>query len=139
MKKLGTSVAFTLILMFSQSLHAQDLKYRPINPAFGGDSYNYTWLLSQAQAQNDFALDPNANLFFQDPLLDFQDDLNRQVLSQLSRSLVSDLFGEDGFLNEGIFEIGDYQIEIIYGSGGINIGIFDVITGSTTTVTVPHP
>ncbi len=128
----------TLLVVFAAGhLFGQDLKYKPINPAFGGESYNYTWLLSQAQAQNDFSEDPNATLYDTDPLSDFQDDLNRQVLSQLSRSLVSDLFGEDGSLSEGIFEIGDYQIEIIYGNEGINIGIFDLITGSTTTVTVP--
>ncbi len=126
-----------LLIALGVILSAQDLKYKPINPAFGGESYNYTWLLSQAQAQNDFSEDPNASLYDTDPLADFQDDLNRQVLSQLSRSLVGDLFGEDGGLNEGIFEIGDYQIEIIYGTEGINIGIFDLLTGSTTTVTVP--
>ncbi|MEP1095192.1 MAG: curli production assembly/transport component CsgF [Cyclobacteriaceae bacterium] len=126
-----------MLVLASGSLFAQDLKYKPINPAFGGDTFNYNWLLSQAQAQNDFSEDPNADLFGSDPLLDFQDDLNRQILSQLSRSLVGDLFGEDGTLNEGIFEIGNYQIEIINGLDGVNIGIVDVLTGSATTVTVP--
>ena len=127
-----------ILILISGALFAQDLKYRPINPAFvGGDSFNYSWLLSQAQAQNDFSEDPNADLFENDPLADFQDDLNRQILSQLSRSLVGDLFGENGELTEGIFEIGSYQIEIIEGPDGVNIGILDVLTGSSTTVTVP--
>jgi curli production assembly/transport component CsgF len=137
MKYIRFLVSFLLFFGLAGILNAQDLKYRPINPAFGGDSYNYTWLLSQAQVQNDFVEDPNADLFINDPLLDFQGDLNRQVLSQLSRQLVGDLFGEDGNLNEGIFEIGDYQIEIISRSDGINIGILDLITGSSTTVTIP--
>lgn len=138
MKNLKKNLAvFLFALLVSSPLQAQDLKYKPINPAFGGDSFNYSWLLSQAQAQNDFSEDPNASLFDSDPLLDFQDDLNRQILSQLSRSLISDLFGENGELNEGVFEIGNYQIEIINGIDGVNIGILDVLTGSTTTVTVP--
>ena len=42
----------TLLVVFAAGhLFGQDLKYKPINPAFGGESYNYTWLLSQAQAQ----------------------------------------------------------------------------------------
>ncbi|MCF6353022.1 MAG: curli assembly protein CsgF [Cyclobacteriaceae bacterium] len=126
-----------LITLASGSLFAQDLKYKPINPAFGGDTFNYNWLLSQAQAQNDFAEDPNANPFGSDPLADFQSDLNRQILSQLSRALVGDLFDADGRLNEGVFEIGSYQIEIVNGIDGISIGILDILTGSTTTVTVP--
>lgn len=116
---------------------AQDFKYQAVNPAFGGDTFNYNWLLSQAQAQNDYSEDPNADPFNRDPLADFQNDLNRQILSQLSRSLVGDLFGEDGSLNEGTYEIGDYQIEIINGLDGVNIGIYDTSTGGTTTVTVP--
>ena len=32
----------------------QQLTYEPINPAFGGDTFNYQWLLSSANAQNSF-------------------------------------------------------------------------------------
>lgn len=131
-------ILFTLLLASIGSIAmAQDFKYQAVNPAFGGDTFNYNWLLSQAQAQNDYSEDPNADPFNRDPLADFQNDLNRQILSQLSRSLVGDLFGEDGSLNEGTYEIGDYQIEIINGLDGVNIGIFDTSTGGTTTVTVP--
>ncbi len=137
MKHKTKLLACLLIIVGSGSLVAQDLKYRPINPAFGGDTFNYSWLLSQAQAQNDFSEDPNADPLGGDPLAEFQNDLNRQILSQLSRSLVGDLFGADGQLNEGIFEIGSYQIEIVNGIDGVSIGILDILTGSTTTVTVP--
>ena len=127
-----------MMTILSSITLAQDLKYKAINPAFGGDTFNYNWLLSQAQAQNDYSEDPNADPFALDPLGEFQNDLNRQILSQLSRSLVGDLFSEDGSLNEGTFEIGNYQIEVINGLDGVNIGIFDTETGGTTTVTVPY-
>jgi curli production assembly/transport component CsgF len=131
-------ILFTFLLASMGTIaFAQDFKYQAVNPAFGGDTFNYNWLLSQAQAQNDYSEDPNADPFNGDPLADFQNDLNRQILSQLSRSLVGDLFGEDGTLNEGTYEIGNYQIEIINGLDGVNIGIFDTATGGTTTVTVP--
>ena len=33
-------------------MNAQDLVYKPKNPAFGGDTFNYQWLLSSAESQN---------------------------------------------------------------------------------------
>ena len=131
-------ISLILIVFSTTTLMSQDLKYKPKNPAFGGDTFNYSWLLNSAQAQNNFAEDPNADPFATNLLAEFQNDLNRQILSQLSRSLVGDLFGEDGTLKEGTFEIGSYQIEVINGLNGINIGILDVINGSKTTVTVPY-
>ena len=31
---------------------AQNLVYKPKNPAFGGDTFNYQWMLSSAESQN---------------------------------------------------------------------------------------
>ena len=130
-------VSLILIASCATTGLAQDFKYKAKNPAFGGDTFNYNWLLSQAQAQNDFSEDPNADPFARDPLETFQSDLNRQILRQLTNSLTQDLFGEDGTLNEGSFEVGDFQIEIINGAGGVNIGIFNTLTNSQTTITIP--
>ena len=127
-----------ILLTFSATAgFAQDFKYKAKNPAFGGDTFNYNWLLSQAQAQNDFSEDPNSDPFARDPLETFQNDLNRQILRQLTNSLTQDLFGEDGSLNEGSFEVGDFQIEIINGTGVVNVGIFNTLTNSQTTITIP--
>ena len=130
-------ITLALFLFSVTMMNAQDFKYKAKNPAFGGATFNYSWLLSQAQAQNDFSEDPNSDPFNRDPLETFQNDLNRQILRQLSNALTSQLFGEDGTLNEGTFFIGDFQIEIINGAGGINIGILNTITNSQTTVTIP--
>ena len=130
-------VSLILIASCATTGLAQDFKYKAKNPAFGGDTFNYNWLLSQAQAQNDFSEDPNSDPFARDPLETFQSDLNRQILRQLTNSLTQDLFGEDGSLNEGSFEVGDFQIEIINGTGGVNIGIFNTLTNSQTTITIP--
>lgn len=131
-------ISLILIVFSATTVVAQDLKYKAKNPAFGGDTFNYNWLLSQAQAQNDFSEDPTADLFARDPLADFQNDLSRQILNQLSRSLVGDMFGEDGTLNEGTFQIGSYQIEIINSLNGVNISLLDINTGSNTTITIPY-
>ena len=68
--------------------------------------------MSQAQAQSEFSEDPNNDPFSRDPLETYQNDLNRQILRQLTNSLTQDLFGEDGTLNEGSFEVGDFQIGV---------------------------
>lgn len=130
---------FALYLLSSTQLQAQDLVYQPKNPAFGGDTFNYQWLQSSAQAQ-DKTKDPNAqvnSLLRRSPLQDFEENLNRQVLNQLSRQLVAAQFGEEG-LEPGSYTVGNYQIDIAEGGSGISIVIVDIGTGDRTTVTIPY-
>lgn len=132
-------ILLTLFTLGALKLQAQDLIYVPKNPAFGGDTFNYQWLLSSAEAQNKIA-DPNAqtnSLLNRSPLMSFEESLNRQILNQLSRQLVAAQFGEDG-LEPGSYTIGSFQIEVSEGSSGINIIIVDTGTGDQTTVTIPY-
>ncbi|MBB6612492.1 curli assembly protein CsgF [Pontibacter sp. Tf4] len=116
---------------------AQDFVYQARNPAFGGDTFNYQWLQSSAQSQ-DKLKDPDATTMLErNALQDFKDNLNRQILNQLSRQFVVSQFGEDS-LQPGSYTIGDYQIEVTEGGSGINIQITDTMTGDRTTVTVPY-
>ena len=48
---LGLSAAALTALMVSAATASQ-LIYRPVDPAFGGDPNNGSWLLSQANAQS---------------------------------------------------------------------------------------
>jgi curli production assembly/transport component CsgF len=126
-----------IILAFSQVLKAQDFVYKPINPAFGGDSYNYTWLLSSAESQNKLK-DPEAQSSYdRDPLADFQEDMNRQILYNLSRKLVDDQFGEDA-LEPGVYDVGSYHIEVSEGADGLNVTILDAASGTQTSVIIPQ-
>ena len=132
----------TLVIVFffvAGKTYAQDLLYTPKNPAFGGNPYNYSWLMSSAQAQNDIketTTDPYSR-YNADPLKDFSESLNRQILSQLSRQIVAKQFGEDA-LSAGTYVLGDYQIEVGDQANGLNITILDNKTGSQTTVSVPY-
>lgn len=117
---------------------AQQLTYQPINPAFGGFSANYSWLLSSAQAQNDYT-ETSSNAFNRDPLADFQSSLQRQILNQLSRELIFNRFGDLDLTQPGTFNFGDLQVEIIPGIDGISVQILNNLTGETTTVTIPNP
>ena len=129
---------FLLTMAFESQ--GQDFVYTPKNPAFGGAYFNYQWMLSSAQAQDTYkdenASDLYGSSYERDPVKDFQESLNRQILSQLSRQIVSTQFGEDA-LENGTYLLGDYQIEIGDEGSGINISILDQNTGATTSVTVP--
>lgn len=120
------------------TLFGQDLVYKPVNPAFGGDTFNYQWLLSSAQAQ-DLTEDTRVDdRFERDDLEDFTSSLNRSILSQLSRQLVSTQFGESA-LEEGTYEIGTFQIDVSNSLEGITISIFDAASGERTEVVIPNP
>ena len=138
MKILKCTLIIVLFFVAGKS-YSQDLTYTPKNPAFGGNPYNYSWLMSSAQAQNDIketSSDPYSR-YSTDPLKDFSESLNRQILSQLSRQIVAKQFGEDA-LSAGTYVLGDYQIEVGDQANGLNITIVDNKTGSQTIVSVPY-
>jgi len=137
--KIICKTAFILLFLVSLKTYSQDFVYQPKNPAFGGNPYNYSWLMSLAQAQNDIKETSTSaySAYSTDPLKDFTESLNRQILSQLSRQIVARQFGEDA-LSAGTYVLGDYQIEVGDQANGLNITILDNKTGSQTTVSVPY-
>jgi curli production assembly/transport component CsgF len=136
MKKL-LIVSVFLMAFFQASILAQDFVYQPINPAFGGNPYNYSWLLAQAQAQNMFQEADTYNYGDEDPLAGLQDDINRQVLQSLTEQFYQNQFGEAG-LTEGYYKFGSYEIDISPISEGMQVRIIDIYTGSETVIIVPY-
>ena len=115
---------------------SQQLVYKPVNPNFGGDTFNYQFLLSSAQAQNSFT-DPNDNNDNDQTELErLNDDLNSQLLSQISRSIFTSEFGDE--LTEGTFNFGNLSLEVIESGNGLVINILDTTTGEQTQVIVPN-
>ena len=127
----------TLAVASAAPAQAQQLTYQPTNPAFGGSPLNYNWLVQSAQLQNEFQED-GSNRFRRDPLADFESSLQRQILNQLSRELISNRFGDLDLTQPGTFNLGDFQVEIVPGLDGISIRIFNLLTGEETTVSVPN-
>lgn len=125
------------LLLISLNSFSQQLIYKPINPAFGGDTFNYQWLLSSAQAQNTLEESASRSALSLDPLSDFENNLNRQILNQLSREVIDEIFGE-GSLQDGVFEFGSLQINIASESDGVNIDILNSQDGSRTNIIVPY-
>jgi len=129
-----------VLILFAFVGNAQKFVYTPKNPSFGGNTFNYQWLMSSAQAQ-DLTKDKTEIDQFEsyrtDPVEDFKESLNRQILSRLSRQLIDDQFGEDA-LTEGTYELGDYRIQVGNTDEGVTVNIVDNTTGATTDVTVPY-
>lgn len=130
-----------LLFLLSTQTKAQQFVYQAKNPAFGGNPYNYSWMMSSAQAQDTYkaptdGTDPFSR-YGSNPVDDFAESLNRQILSRLSRELVTRQFGEEA-LAEGSYVLGDYQIDISNSDSGMDITIVDNTTGATTNVQVPY-
>lgn len=127
---------FLFTFLIFGSVYSQQLVYTPINPAFGGDTFNYQWLLNSANAQNSFQ---DSSFSFgddQSELDQFTQNLNRQLLSQLSRSILESQFG-DGF-EEGTFNFGSLSLEIFETGEGLVVNILDTSTGEQTQITIPN-
>jgi|TARA_B100000497_G_scaffold34185_1_gene40068 curli production assembly/transport component CsgF len=112
----------------------QQLSYTPKNPSFGGNTFNYQWLLSSAEAQNSFT-DPTSR-DDGSGIDQFSENLNRQLLGQLSRSLLGDQL-ENG-LEEGNFVFGDLSVEITESSEGLVVNILDLNSGEQTQIIIPN-
>lgn len=116
---------------------SQDFVYTPKNPAFGGSYLNYSWLLSSANAQNLYE-GGSGYRYNRDPLANFQESLQRQVLSDLTRNLIRDRFGEIDLSEQNSFDFGEFSIDIVPGPNGIEINISNLATGDQTTITIPN-
>ncbi|WP_449399296.1 curli production assembly/transport component CsgF [Chryseobacterium wanjuense] len=117
---------------------SQQLVYKPLNPAFGGDTFNYQWLLSSANAQNQFDQknDYSSLLDNLNSLDSFSDSLNRQILSELSRKLFEDQFGE-GSIQPGNYLFGTMYLQVTTTAQGLLINILDTATGDQSEVIIP--
>ncbi|MFW0737097.1 MULTISPECIES: curli assembly protein CsgF [unclassified Flavobacterium] len=141
-------ISFVFVLGFCTVSFAQDLAYKPINPAFsGGETFNYQWMLSSAQAQNDYKED-NTNGYKQPTDLErFKSTLNNQLLNRISNSLFEGQFGSGTGsgggtgggqgLTPGNYVFGTLSVDIYNSNLGMVVNILDIETGEQTQVIIP--
>ncbi|TFW09329.1 curli assembly protein CsgF [Oxalobacteraceae bacterium OM1] len=121
----------------ASSAMATELVYTPVNPNFGGSPLNGAVLLGSAQATNRHK-DPDAPVSSLDktPLQQFNDNLQRSVLSQLAAAATSGIMS-NGKLIPGTVQTGDFRITIAdIGGGMLQITTTDRVTGASTTFQV---
>ena len=130
-------LSITFFFLFCcNNLSAQDLVYKPKNPAFGGDTFNYQWLASSAESQNKFT-DKSILQPTQTELERFTASLNSLLLTQVSNSLFKQQFGTDG-IKIGSYTFGSLSVEVYPSSGGLTVEILDTKTGEQTRVIIPN-
>lgn len=135
--KLLKLLSIIVMLFIGSAGFAQQFSYKPTNPAFGGDTFNYNWMMSSATAQNHLT-GPTSERDQRSELEQFGDNLNKALLSQISRELLQQQMGGLSFDEEGTFTYGSLNIEIFQSSEGLIINILDTSTGEQTQVIVPN-
>ncbi|WP_041616391.1 curli assembly protein CsgF [Spirosoma linguale] len=131
-----------LLIVSAGSTQAQALVYHPNNPAFGGNTFNYQWMLSSAQAQ-DRLTDPTLKKTTatatktSNQLSDLATSIQRQLLSRITNDLLKNQFGENSSLKEGTYKYGDFTVTIRNQYDGIYIRIVDN-QGGETSIQVPY-
>lgn len=136
MKKLKYLIV-TLLLIVPCLLYAQNIVYKPINPFFGGDTFNYQQLLASANAQNTFEENSGFSFGQGSDLENFTESLNRQLLNSLSQDLFQQEFG-DTALTEGTYVFGTLVVEISPSRDGLSVNILDTSTGEQTNIIIPN-
>ncbi len=122
--------SFILILFLIASTYSfgQQLVYTPKNPAFGGDTFNYQWLLSSADAQNRFKEE--------DGLSGLGD------LSALNETLANQTLSGQQLENlpttEGTSSNGNLEYEVFDTVNGLVINILDAATGEQSQIIIPN-
>lgn len=136
-KKFLAAIFITFIFL-SSSAFASELTFQFINPAFGGNPLNGSFLIQQASMQNQFK---DTTSWFQQPTIAerFTESFTNQLLYRMSRSILDQIFGPDDTLptKPVTYTIGTFQI--FFDPTGTNhvFTITDLTTGKSTTLEIP--
>ena len=147
MKKKIVIAALTVATLVAPAItQATELVYEPINPSFGGNPLNGSFLLSKANSQNAHTASLSERSY--DERL--QESLERAYINRIVREITDIAFGEqeydeDGnpidsiFNQDSIFVSGDFQVELITSNAdSIIVNITNLLTGEVTIVEIPR-
>lgn len=130
-------IIFSTYIFWGFLIFSDELVWSPTNPSFGGNPYNASWLLNSAKIQNQYPEEKEVKDYQKDPLEQFQENLNRQLLRKLASSIVDQIYGDKG-VNEGSYSVGDYLIDIEERESTVAITIDDMATGNQTLMEIPN-
>ncbi|MEX5689070.1 curli assembly protein CsgF [Pseudomonas silesiensis] len=133
LRRPGLSLAAICLLGLANGslVQATELVYTPINPSFGGNPLNGTWLLNKAQSQNDYDdpdLKERTSLAGTSALERFSSQLQSRLLGQLLDNIST---GNTGSLSTDAF-----IVNVIDDSGALTIEVTDRATGEISEIQV---
>ena len=122
-------------LLLVVPVSSSEIVYVPVNPSFGGNPANGGFLLGLANAQQQFEQERDED----SPLEEFNERLQRSLLSRITSAVTRDIVDIDGNITPGNFQTTDYLIEIIdEGNGLMTIITTDRVTGEQSIIQVSN-
>ena len=118
-------------LASAAAVQATELVYTPVNPSFGGNPLIGTWLLNNAQAQNDH----------DDPDLKSRSSVAgtsalERFTSQLQSRLLGQLLDNISTGNTGSLSTDSFIVNVIDDSGALSIEVTDRASGEVSEIQV---
>jgi curli production assembly/transport component CsgF len=118
---------------------ASDLTYTPINPSFGGNSFNSAHLLGLANAQNEpkrEADEAAAQARTKTDADRFIQLLQSRLYSSLAQQVSEAIFGEHSQA-QGTIKFDDQEISWINTGTEVQLVVIDAGTGQVTEIVIP--
>ncbi len=131
----AAGLAASLYLISAGAAIGQELVYTPVNPSFGGDSFNSSHLLAIANAQNDYR-DPSRPETSNSQVDQFLRQLQSRLLSSLAAQVNDAIFGPNP-QDSGTITFGDQIITFERGLDAVYLTITDISTGTITEIQIP--
>ena len=134
LRKTGVAAA---MLVWAPAATAQDIRYTPVNPSFGGSPFNGATLLNEANAQNK-TVDPAATKAgaTQSTGAEFVRQLESRLYSSLANQVSDAIFGKNA-TPSGTITFGDQTITYSHGLDSVSLTIIDATAGTTTSIEIP--
>ena len=147
MKKIALSLKILCVFFTGTlSLNASELIYQPINPSFGGNPINGSFLLNKASAQNKHKAPLSVKTYAEK----FQESLERAYINKIVREITDLAFGETEYDENGdpvesifnedsIFVSGDYEVHVVTSNpDSITVEITNLLSGEVTLIEIPR-
>jgi len=131
------ATAAAAMIGVTTTLQATELVYTPVNPLFGGNPNNATMLINSGNSQNPFKAPPAAA---KTGLENFNDSIERAILSKLAGEVTSRMFPTSGVLaTGGEFDAGSFKVTVSAPdplSNVVTIRTTDKLTGASTVLEI---
>ncbi len=132
MKNRRILAGMALVVMAASS-GASELVYTPVNPSFGGNPLNSNHLFNIANGQNDHGDSGLRGASQKSELDQFNERIQRLVLSQIASAVARPIVGSGGELVPGEVETQDFVITVEnIGSDMLRITTLEKLTGEET-------
>lgn len=132
---LKASICFIFYLALLNSMAIADILYKPVNPSFGGDSFNSTHLQSLATTQKLF--EENTNSRTQTSSTErFLAMLESRLYSALASQVSEAIFG-DSAQPSGTIIFDDQQVSFFNTGTEIQLTVTNFTNGQVTNIVIP--